>query len=71
MTDKEMPRTKLDELQEELITFMNGGAVLSLAQHNTSMPCEVKHGEWGVLPSYCVAYSEKQHARDVRRIRRY
>jgi len=30
MTDKEMPRTKLDELQEELITFMNGGVVLSL-----------------------------------------
>jgi len=25
MTDKEMPCTKLDELQEELITLMNGG----------------------------------------------
>ena len=71
MTDKEMPRTKLDELQEELITLMNGGAVLSLAPHNTSIPCEGKHRKWGVLLSYCVAYSEKQHARDVRRIRRY
>lgn len=35
MTDKEMPRTKRDELQEELLALVNGGgdAELSAAEH--------------------------------------
>ena len=66
-----MPRTKRDELQEELLALVNGGVMLNLVQQNTNISCEVKHREWGVLPSYCAAYSEKRHARDVRRIRRY
>ena len=56
MTDKEMSRTKLDELQEESLALVNGGAMLSLVQHNTNKSCEGKHRKKGVLPSCCVSY---------------
>ena len=43
MTDKEMPRTKRDELQEELLALVNGGVMLNLVQQNTNILCEGKH----------------------------
>ena len=52
MTDKEMPRTKLDELQEELITLMNGGgsAEPSAAQHEHTLRSKAqKIGRFAVL----------------------
>lgn len=51
MTDKEMPRTKLDELQEELITLMNGGgAEPSAAQHEHTLRRKAqKMGRFAVL----------------------
>ena len=52
MTDKEMPRTKLDELQEELITLMNGGggAEPDVAQHEHTLRSKAqKMGRFAVL----------------------
>ena len=52
MTDKEMPHTKLDELQEELITFMNGGggAEPSAAQHEHTLRRKARRmGRFAVL----------------------
>lgn len=52
MTDKEMPRTKLDELQEELITLMNGGggAEPGVAQHEHTLRSKAqKMGRFAVL----------------------
>ena len=52
MTNKEMPRTKLDELQEELITLMNGGgsAEPGVVQHEHTLRRKAqKIGRFAVL----------------------
>lgn len=52
MTNKEMPRTKLDELQEELITLMNGGgsAEPGVAQHEHTLRSKAQRmGRFAVL----------------------
>jgi hypothetical protein len=52
MTDKEMPRTKRDELQEELLALVNGGgdAELSAAEHEHTLRRKAqKIGRFAVL----------------------
>lgn len=52
MTDKEMSRTKLDELQEELLALVNGGgdAEPGVAQHEHTLRSKAQRmGRFAVL----------------------
>ena len=69
MTNKEMPRIKRDELQEELLALVNGGgdAELSAAQHEHILRRKAqKIGRFAVL--LCDVFKRSGESEDIERV---